>query len=221
VGGYDILYGVSGTGASDVWAVGVTGYSHGLIAHWHGTSWTVAPHPQYAGGEEFRGVMAVAPSDAWAVGGKDLALEKPIIEHWDGVRWSDVQIPQVTLGGLLLGIDASGPDDVWAVGIGDGGALIYHWDGSIWTKLDNVPYGSTGEWWSVSSLAPNDVWVGGLKDQSGPPIASHWNGLRWTNTPTVSENKWFITIKAFSHVQVWAAGGGAGGIRVERLAGCG
>jgi hypothetical protein len=189
--------------------------------HWHGTSWTSLPHPRYAGGEEFRSVVALAPDDAWAVGGKDLAAEKPIIQHWDGTAWQDVQIPQPRSGGLLLGVDGSGPDDVWAVGVVlPYGTLVYHWDGSSWTRLNDIPYRSIGQFRSVSSLSPHDVWVGGLNDGGGPPIAAHWDGSSWTDTPTVKENQWFISIKEFDHGDVWAGGGGAAGIRVERFTGC-
>ncbi len=221
VGSYDILYGVSGSGPDDVWAVGVTGYSQGLIAHWHGTTWITVPHPTYQDGEEFRSVATITPDDAWAVGGQLVYPEQPIIEHWDGTSWKDAGIAPVPNGGLLMGVDATGPNDVWAAGIGYGGALVYHWDGTGWTKLDNVPYTPTAEWWGVSARTPNDVWLGGLKDGSGPPRAAHWNGSTWVGAPTTPENQWFITIKAFDAVNVWAGGGGASGIRVERYVGCG
>ena len=217
---YDILYGVSGSGKDDVWTVGVTGYSQGLIAHWHGTTWTVTPHPEYQDGEEFRSVVAIAPDDAWAVGGQLVYPEQPIIEHWDGKAWTDAGIGPVPAGGILMGVDATGPDDVWAAGIGYGGALVYHWDGTAWTKLDDVPYTPTAEWWSVSARTPDDVWLGGLKDSSGPPRAAHWNGSSWAGAPTTPENQWFDTIKAFDQHDVWAGGGGGGGVRVERYVGC-
>lgn len=39
------LRAVSGTGPSDIWAVGQYGYRHTLIEHWDGTAWTLVPSP--------------------------------------------------------------------------------------------------------------------------------------------------------------------------------
>src|SRR5439155_922827 len=72
------IAGIDGVSASDVWAVGVTGYSRGLIVHWDGRAWSAVPNPVHQSGEEFRGVLALSPTDAWAVGGRDIGeTEKP------------------------------------------------------------------------------------------------------------------------------------------------
>ncbi len=214
------LWGVSATSTSDIWAVGSIGYAQGLILHWDGTSWSSVPSPTYNGGEEFRAVFASAPNDAWAVGGRRISNEKPIIIHWDGTSWQDVPLRKVSGGGLLRAVDASEPDDAWAVGIrGSDGTLAFHWDGTAWSR-ELVPYRYRAQLRGVSALAPSDVWVGGLKGITGPPIALHWNGSTWKDTATVVENQWFNAIKAFDHNDVWAAGGGAAGIRVEQFVPC-
>ena len=221
-GGYDILYGVSASSSSDVWAVGVTGYSRGLIVHWDGKAWSAVPNPVHQSGEEFRGVLALSPTDAWAVGGRDIGeTEKPLIEHWDGSSWTELPIPQPEHGGVLFAVDAAGPDHVWAVGLDNGfGTLIYRWDGTSWTMPDRAPFANRGELRSVSVLASDDVWVAGLNDGGGPPIAAHWDGRRWKLAPANVGNQWFDTVKAFTHTSVWAGGGGAYGIIAARFAGC-
>ena len=211
------LYGVSATSSSDAWAVGVSGYNHGLITHWDGRTWSVVPHPQYRAGEEFRGVLALAKDNVWAVGDQFSSFEeKPIIQHWDGSAWSDVRFPHPE--GIFLGIGGSGPNDVWAVG-SDGAPLIFRWNGTEWTRLGGILDRLRGELRGVSALTPDDVWVSGV-NKWGQPVAAHWNGSTWTFTPVQKENAWFNTIKAFSHTEVWAGGGGITGIRAERFSGC-
>lgn len=66
------LYDVSGTGPSDVWAVGFwdTGTQlRTLTEHWDGTGWTIVSSPNaHTYIDELFGVAAVAPNDVWAVG---------------------------------------------------------------------------------------------------------------------------------------------------------
>jgi hypothetical protein len=117
------LYGVGGTGPDDVWAVGGDSGSPtgGLIAHWNGTSWSLAAP---VSGEPTRStllaVSADSPSDAWAVGessvsGAHNSWKQPLLEHFDGDEWSFVPTPEVE-GGALRAISAVSPDDIWAVG---------------------------------------------------------------------------------------------------------
>jgi hypothetical protein len=113
--GDDILRAISGTGASDIWAVGrsrnsFTFRTNTLIEHWNGNSWSQALG---AGGEDsaLYGVAAVSPADAWAVGdGGGLTL----IDRWNGSSWSVFPSPNVT--GRLNAVTAITACDVWAVG---------------------------------------------------------------------------------------------------------
>ena len=79
------LHSVSGSSASDVWAVGELG----ATVHWDGHSWTQIPSGVQ---EELNGVWSTGASDAWAVGAKMTIL------HWDGVSWSPVSVPAPPTG---------------------------------------------------------------------------------------------------------------------------
>ena len=69
------FYGVDGTGATDIWAVG----DQGIILHWDGASWRQTTTDSY---ETLRAVYAFAPDAALAVGNNGAALS------WDGTEWT-------------------------------------------------------------------------------------------------------------------------------------
>jgi hypothetical protein len=107
----NILWGVSGSAANDVWAVGIytrptDGADQTLTMHWNGSAWTVVPSPnpgnppasQNPGGhQEMLAVVSLAPNDAWAVGtwayglpsGSTTPIYHTMAVHWDGASWSD------------------------------------------------------------------------------------------------------------------------------------
>lgn len=99
----DDLYGVSGTSASDVWAVGShydsSTYSGGSIAmHWNGTAWgLVTGIDPFTFGATLYSVLSLAPNDVWVAGqygypapGQSIELG-PFAAHWNGVGWSAMQ----------------------------------------------------------------------------------------------------------------------------------
>jgi hypothetical protein len=92
VPGQGELYGVSGVGANDVWAVGwKTGYGLGkpLILHWDGKGWSAVPNPVFQNITELNAVAAVTTSDVWAAGRQwNGTTFQTLIEHWDGSMWS-------------------------------------------------------------------------------------------------------------------------------------
>lgn len=111
----NFLYGVSGTAANDVWAVGsawdgVT--SKQIFLHWNGSSWSKVEGP--GGPTACVGctgdVLALGPDDVWAAGST--------LGHWDGTQWSLVPNPQVpgAIGIALRSLAKIGPCDAWAVG---------------------------------------------------------------------------------------------------------
>lgn len=89
---------VSGTSASDVWAVGtVSSFNEShpspapLIEHWNGKTWTVSTLPALGQYENhLTGIAAISPTDAWAVGytftyGQNVTTATtPLSFHWDG-----------------------------------------------------------------------------------------------------------------------------------------
>ena len=84
------LNGVSGTGPSDIWAVGQNAGTS-FIEHWNGKSWSHVASPA---GEppdgQLNAVSADSPTDAWAAGSAMNANDQvvPLIEHWNGTQWS-------------------------------------------------------------------------------------------------------------------------------------
>ncbi len=93
--GSDLLYAVSGTGASDIWAAGKFegGFSSyfTLVEHWNGSSWSIVPSVNNGTYNHLRGVAAVSPGDAWAVGTDGTY---PLIERWNGSSWSIFASPE-------------------------------------------------------------------------------------------------------------------------------
>jgi hypothetical protein len=89
---------LSGTGADDAWAVG--GWPNGPVTliHYDGTHWTTDAATDTATAKQstLADVVAITPSDAWAVGVtsgiKELG-ERPLIEHWDGTTWRTETLP--------------------------------------------------------------------------------------------------------------------------------
>jgi hypothetical protein len=106
-GGADVLTGVTGVTARNVWAVGYScakrcapvssGDAGGrtLILHWNGASWARVPSPNPGpGGDDLTGVSAISATSAWAVGNTCAAacgnttVFHPLILRWNGTSWS-------------------------------------------------------------------------------------------------------------------------------------
>jgi hypothetical protein len=122
--GDNFLLGASASSTSDVWAVGYrytdAGSAVPLSEHWDGAAWSFVstPHPSpYF--DTLSGVVALSPSDAWAVGSNPIRPrnQQPLIERWDGTAWSIVPGPTGPKEANQLGAIAADPDgDLWAVG---------------------------------------------------------------------------------------------------------
>jgi hypothetical protein len=152
------LYGVSASSASDVWAVGTyanlgepNGARHPLALHYDGAAWSVVPVPTPPGGTAYlRGVKAISPTDAWAVGSKS-GYSTPVAYHWDGRAWTEVPTPVVGAGGnnLFYGVAALSATQVWAVGYRSTGTgpqpLVERWNGTAWSveTLPSTPMGAS------------------------------------------------------------------------------
>lgn len=95
---------ISGTSGSEVWAVGSGPTSSFLVAEWDGEVWSSVDAP-LPGGEtpfppQLADVVALSPTDAWAVGRYQEAVNLEggaevlaLIEHWDGTAWRVVEAP--------------------------------------------------------------------------------------------------------------------------------
>jgi hypothetical protein len=188
------LTAVSAHAANDVWAVGErnqTGVepngAHSLIEHWNGSAWSIVTAPDPPGGDELRGVVALAADDAWAVGNGTSSFDDSVVtlvEHWDGHTWSVEH--GVGIGGELQGVSASGPDDVWAVGwrftSGANKTLAEHFDGHHWHQVVIPSPGSGASLDAVSVRSASSGWaVGGGVTARGHAFvfSERYDGSAW------------------------------------------
>lgn len=136
----DELISVSGTSATNAWAVGLfTGcfflVPQVLIEHWNGKAWRMVRPPKINSPTDLlTGVAAISASNAWAVGtalgGK--GFDQTLVLHWNGKSWSRVASPDP--GGpanthFVTGVAAWSASSIWTVGdYGDGArtALALH-----------------------------------------------------------------------------------------------
>ncbi|MFI0354319.1 WD40/YVTN/BNR-like repeat-containing protein [Actinomadura sp. 9N407] len=141
------LLAVSGTAPDDLWAVGAADRA-GLIMHYDGHTWTRVPSPTTR--FPLSDVVALSPSEAWAVG-RDRVL------HWNGRKWSNTKTP-VTAANTIT---ARTPDDLWVAG---GGGELAHYDGQRWTLTTSPqPPGETAVW-LASAAQDGGIWIVGSID---------------------------------------------------------
>lgn len=183
VDGEQAIYGLTGTGPGNVFAVGTFGFT----ARYSGTDWTKTA---FAGTDVY-GLWGSSAADVWAVGG-------PEIRHRDGSgTWTSTFTPG---GESLNGVWGSGASDVY--GVGDGGVVL-HYGGTDWTSVFSDPsFDLHGAWGSSAT----DVWaVGGT---SGAGEVVHWDGAAWT--PQTVGTSTFNAVWGSSATNVVAVGvGGA------------
>jgi len=215
----DRLYGVAGTSADDVWAVGLEP-SSSLIMHWDGSSWATS-FTEPVG--FFRAVSAVTASDAWAVGGTGWFDEShTLAEHWDGSSWTQASTP--TPGsGVFNGVAATSAEDVWAVGLigpGPGNSahstepLIEHWNGSAWSEQTFADPSDGGQFWAAAATSADDAWAVGWTGDSAEgggqtTMIYHWNGSSWTrvSSPDAAGSvNVLYGVTAISADDAWAVG---------------
>jgi hypothetical protein len=175
------------------------GPSYPLVLRWDGHAWRIVPVPDLPNAA-LMAVVAVARTDAWAVGSIDQRSEVPLALHWDGSSWTRIRLPYAGHRFAHLdGVAASGAADVWAVGDWatghSGGTLAMHFDGSRWRivrtpspaprPLLGRPYPGLesvamvdGTLWSVGSRA--NV----APDAGANTLALRYRATGWTVVPT-------------------------------------
>lgn len=159
------LMSVTGTSASDVWAVGAdTRDGNGaLVLHFDGSSW--------------RRKQTGVEADLWwvhAFGPESLLMggTKGTILHYDGQQFTRMDTPRL---GQVFGIWGASEDDVWAVG-GEPDAepgFLWHSDGNAWSDMstrlpDSIQKTPLFKVWGRNQ---SDVWIVGLDG-----VAVHWDG---------------------------------------------
>jgi hypothetical protein len=153
----------------------------GRITHWDGANFT-----EHASGTTVTlfGVFAVAPNDAWAVGGTPSgtladggAAMNDVLLHWDGSAWSPSPLP-MTLGRAYFKVWGTGSDNLYVVGeLG----TIWHRSGATW-KLESDPPLAHGTLLTVFGCGASDVYAVGGRD------VLHYDGAKWSAVPLTLTN---------------------------------
>jgi hypothetical protein len=231
-----MLRAVGGTSPSDVWAVGIkfegNAYDPGqmteLFEHWDGTSWSVVPGPPGSEDRQLQDVVAISPSDVWAVGAESAPdpnnpgsyIDRTLTEHWDGSSWTVVPSPNHSDSSFdyFSAVSASSPTNVWALGqwTTDSayGNSIQRWDGDAWQIVEHpfsdfpIPGGGTTNFWNLATLSPTNVWFAGYYVESASnllPVLEHWDGSSWQDV-NVQAGGQLIDITASSARDIWMLG---------------
>jgi len=151
----ETLYGIWGSAANDIWAVG----AGGTILHWDGKTWTRADS---ATGETFRAVWGSSSTNVFTVGSTST------IRHWDGSTWSGMTD---TTSLDLYGVWGDAANSVFTAG---NMLSIFHWNGHEWEYWDIQL--TTDSFYSVWGTSYNNVYLVG---DSGR--VHHYNGSSWND----------------------------------------
>jgi hypothetical protein len=184
------LESVSFSSPANGWALGTscgTGqpWCRSGALHWNGRRWHRQALPQSAESMVYSSVVALSPTDAWAVGQDGLhgdGQEEPSAAHWDGKAWTVASVPPADKGELesVVAVDSN---DVWAFGDYRDGRwvrpLAAHFDGSAWT-LSAMPTGRGAHTFVHGGVAigANDVWAAGATGKT--TFERHWDGTNWS-----------------------------------------
>ena len=201
-----------------------------------GTSWSVVPTPNVAGGrdqDQLDGVSCVSSSFCMAVGYEAKAATSAVggavaialFERWNGETWSVVS-PGVDEG-EMNGVSCTSPQFCMAVGTNAGSeAPIDVWNGLSWRPLHSgEPEGSQSlDLHGVSCTSPTScVAVGGAviqppgetfagEDLAGINEIETWNGSNWftvtsPNPGSFSNGMWDVSCTAVGGSMCVAVGG--------------
>src|SRR5262245_40119008 len=121
---------VEAVGPNDVWAIGHgrSGATLDLLPiawHWNGTEWSHVLMPRLGAVQVTpTDLVAVSPTEIWAVGYKLVRLDDPgnlpAVERWDGTAWQGVAgpdlPPDVYPHATLDAVAADGQGGIWAAG---------------------------------------------------------------------------------------------------------
>lgn len=156
------IFGLSGTGPNDRWAVGTSGYAaYATSVDETGTpNWTPLDSQST---DDLQAVWSAGPGEAWAVGRRGTIRHRATGAERFSVVDSGTQ-------NTLRAVWGSSPNDVWAVG--DAGTVL-HFDGTAWSPAavslnSKTPPTLRGVWGS----RPDDVWA------VGDGIVLHFTGKK-------------------------------------------
>ncbi len=160
-----------------------------------------------------RGLAALSPTDAWAVGAYKKTGSPPAVEHWDGTSWSVMQAPGLTRNETgFNAVTAVSPTEAMAVGYAnDGGGfkpLADLWDGTAWRSAPLPPALRSATLVHTVALGHNDIWAVGKRAIAGVqrPVMVHWSGSTWSIAPAPTTPGALLGLAAASASDAWAVG---------------
>lgn len=205
-------------GGSGFWAVGFSqapypSVPHTLVEHSGPGGFRVVASPTPGtSGAELDAVVALSPTDAWAVGNR----ESPLAEHWNGTRWTVTPIPGAPRLGGFSGVAAISPSDVWAVGTEGASGVPFsaHWNGHAWRIIGMAPAPRSGvQMGSLTRIAGSDQLfaVGSQIGLHARQVIERWTGSRWRLEPVPPLVRGAISdglqsVVSVSGADVWAVG---------------
>jgi hypothetical protein len=171
------LFSVSGSSASDVWAVGFYELhgQHLLVEHWNGSAWTRITNPA---GSQGRGqptdVVAVGTGDMWMDGFTPSDVNR--LWHYTGT-WTLEPAPPAS--GAMTG---SSDTNLWMIGqLSSSGTPLEHYNGSTWSAVDNTSDTAVGLVDIALGATSSTVWTVGSRISGGPlQIYIAENGVKAT-----------------------------------------
>ena len=234
----NVLEGISGVSATDIWAVGafITAGNawQPLLEHYNGTTWTANTFPSLGSGDNILfGVTAMSATNVMAVGyqrfNNSTAPAQTLAINYDGSQWTAGTTPNVGTGSnAFLAVAAGSASDIWAVGRSTSASgyrqtLIEHFTGSSWAVVASPNGTSSNNYlYGVSVLGATSAWtVGFYFDPSvgrTRSLIERWNGTSWTLVPSPSvglpANPFdeLFSVKAISANDVWAVGDANSGV---------
>jgi hypothetical protein len=166
LGFLDPLYGMWGSSADDVYAVG--GLMGPAMAQFNGAAWgTVADVP----GGPLNDVWGSSATDVWAVGAETII-------HTGGGAWSDASGGVVSPFVTVSSVWGAGADDVFAVGEDSLmlGSAFYEFDGDSWSELGLGGLADSVGLRAVHGRSADDVYAVGEEYAGGGGAVIRYDG---------------------------------------------
>lgn len=173
------LRSVSGSSATEAWAIGDNADGADHLLCWDGETWRSAAYP---GQDEATTALSSVASEpdgtAWASGRLE---DRARLLHYDGESWSWTEPHPDPAASTPWRVRVSPSGSVYALGND-----VARWDGTQWTVLPTVP-GIRLSLADILPVADDDIWgVGGAFGIGGPPgkptsvVLCRFDGTEWT-----------------------------------------
>ncbi len=164
------LYGIWGSAANNIWAVG----ANGRIMNYNGTSWTSVTSPT---NRKLVKISGSAANDIWAVGDS-------VLLRFNGTQWTNhpmvedlVQmqsaVPTAQFAQPSIGLFVRNPREAY---LGSQFGRMARWDGQKWRELNPMPYVRRIV---AISMSPTGCALAVTETESTPPQAAPtlWRGV--------------------------------------------